>query len=154
MQNNINEWINWIEEAINRKLIKYYEFENFKNIQEVGSEIVNELKLQREVDFHSNIIRFYGITKFESENKIDQKKIICWAIGQFNLGLNYGNGISVKKDLKMAAYWYEKAANNGHLKAMHNLAHLQYIKNMEADGNHQKAFELFEKPAEGNYAQC
>ncbi|GES93122.1 kinase-like domain-containing protein [Rhizophagus clarus] len=89
--------------------------------------------------------------------KSTRKKLFfteTWAIGQFNLGLNYGNGISVKKDLKMAAYWYEKAANNGHLKAMHNLAHLQYIKNMEADGNHQKAFELFEKPAEGNYAQC
>ncbi|GBB97704.1 hypothetical protein RclHR1_30430001 [Rhizophagus clarus] len=100
MQNNenINEWINWIEEAINKKHIKYYEYENFKNIQEIGSgafgkvfraswkkfdhylalksffnlngitlkEIVNELKLQREVDFHDNIIRFYGITKFES----------------------------------------------------------------------------------------
>ncbi|GBC22146.2 kinase-like domain-containing protein [Rhizophagus irregularis DAOM 181602=DAOM 197198] len=37
-------------------------------------QIVNELKLQREVDFHDNIIRFYGITKFESENKIDQTK--------------------------------------------------------------------------------
>jgi serine/threonine protein kinase len=39
MQNNknINEWINWIEEAINKKHIKYYEYENFKNIQEIGS---------------------------------------------------------------------------------------------------------------------
>ncbi|CAB4396033.1 unnamed protein product [Rhizophagus irregularis] len=97
MQNNenINEWI---EEAINKKHIKYYEFENFKNIQEIGSgtfgkvfranwksfdhylalksffnlnsitlkEVVNELKLQRDVDFHNNIIRFYGITKLES----------------------------------------------------------------------------------------
>ncbi|CAB4438305.1 unnamed protein product [Rhizophagus irregularis] len=108
MQNNenINEWTNWIDEAIIKQHIKYYEYENFKNIQEVGSgafgkvfranwknfghylalksfynlneitlkEIVNELKLQREVDFHDNIIRFYGITKFESENKIDQTK--------------------------------------------------------------------------------
>ncbi|GBC02718.1 hypothetical protein RclHR1_04780005 [Rhizophagus clarus] len=108
MQNNedIDEWINWIEEAINKKHIKYYEYEEFKNIQEIGSgafgkvfranwknhghylalksffnlnsitlkEIVNELRLQREVDFHDNIIRFYGITKFESENRIDQTK--------------------------------------------------------------------------------
>ncbi|CAB4379478.1 unnamed protein product [Rhizophagus irregularis] len=119
MQNNenINEWTNWIEEAIIKQHIKYYEYENFKNIQEVGSgafgkvfranwknfghylalksfynlnditlkEIVNELKLQREVDFHDNIIRFYGITKFESENKIDQTK-------NYLLVMEYANG--------------------------------------------------------------
>ena len=34
---NSNEWINWIEEAISKKLIKYYEFEYFNNIQEIGS---------------------------------------------------------------------------------------------------------------------
>ncbi|GBC09225.1 hypothetical protein RclHR1_00870016 [Rhizophagus clarus] len=92
------EWTNWIEEAINKKHIKYYDYEKFSNIQEIGSgafgkvfranwknfehylalksffnlneitlkEIVNELKLQRDVDFHSNITRFLGITKFES----------------------------------------------------------------------------------------
>ncbi|CAB5364489.1 unnamed protein product [Rhizophagus irregularis] len=31
-------------------------------------EIVRELKIQRKVDFHDNIIRCYGITKLESEN--------------------------------------------------------------------------------------
>ncbi|GBC22138.2 kinase-like domain-containing protein [Rhizophagus irregularis DAOM 181602=DAOM 197198] len=30
--------------------------------KDITKEIVNELKLQREVDFHENIIRFYGIT--------------------------------------------------------------------------------------------
>ena len=34
---NSNEWINWIEEAISKKHIKYYEYEHFSNIQEVGS---------------------------------------------------------------------------------------------------------------------
>ncbi|RGB41752.1 kinase-like domain-containing protein, partial [Rhizophagus diaphanus] len=102
MQNSekTNEWINWIEEAIDKKHIKYYEYENFKNIQEIGSgtfgkvfranwksfegylalksffdlnkitlkEIVNEINLQRDVDFYNNIIRFYGITKHASEN--------------------------------------------------------------------------------------
>ncbi|CAG8715490.1 12570_t:CDS:2, partial [Funneliformis mosseae] len=28
-------------------------------------EVVNEIKLQKKVDFHSNILRFYGITKIE-----------------------------------------------------------------------------------------
>ena len=34
---NTNEWINWIEEAITKKHIKYYEYSHFINIQEIGS---------------------------------------------------------------------------------------------------------------------
>ncbi|GBC27191.2 kinase-like domain-containing protein [Rhizophagus irregularis DAOM 181602=DAOM 197198] len=96
---NTNEYINWIKEALSKEYFKYYEFENFKNIQEIGSgefgkvyranwknlehyltlksffnpnnitikEIVNELKFQRDVNFHVNIIRYYGITKLESD---------------------------------------------------------------------------------------
>jgi hypothetical protein len=33
---NTNEWINWIEEAISKKHIKYYEHNHFSNIQEIG----------------------------------------------------------------------------------------------------------------------
>ena len=32
-----NEWINWIEQVISKKLIKYYEFEYFNNIEEIGT---------------------------------------------------------------------------------------------------------------------
>jgi hypothetical protein len=31
-----NEWIDWIEEGISKKHIKYYEYEHFSNIQEIG----------------------------------------------------------------------------------------------------------------------
>ncbi|RGB27419.1 kinase-like domain-containing protein [Rhizophagus diaphanus] len=98
---NSNEWINWIDESIVKEQIKYYDYKYFNNIQEIGSEIgkvyranwknsndyltlksffkfditvkeiVNELKLQREVDFHENIIHFYGIT---TENQSDNSK--------------------------------------------------------------------------------
>src|ERR1043165_7976694 len=40
MSDNIaksNEWINWIEEAISKKHIKYYEYHHFSDIQEIGS---------------------------------------------------------------------------------------------------------------------
>ncbi|GBB89299.1 hypothetical protein RclHR1_00160015 [Rhizophagus clarus] len=130
MQNNenIDEWINWIEESINKKHIKYYEYENFKNIQEIGSgtfgkvfrancakwknfdhylalksfynlnsitikEIINELKLQQDLYFHGNIIRFYGITKIESENKIDQTK-------NYSLVMEYADGGTLRDYLK------------------------------------------------------
>ncbi len=32
-----NEWINWIEEAISKKHIKYYEYKHFGNIQKIGT---------------------------------------------------------------------------------------------------------------------
>ncbi|GET04737.1 kinase-like domain-containing protein [Rhizophagus clarus] len=45
-----NEWVKWSLDNITVK------------------EIVRELKIQREVDFHDNIIRCYGITKLELDN--------------------------------------------------------------------------------------
>ncbi|GBC22060.2 kinase-like domain-containing protein [Rhizophagus irregularis DAOM 181602=DAOM 197198] len=75
---NSNEWIDWIEEAIAKKHIKYYDYKHFNNIQRNWfwrfwkiKEIVNELNLQREVDFHENIIRFCGIT---TANQDDNSK--------------------------------------------------------------------------------
>ncbi|GET04602.1 kinase-like domain-containing protein [Rhizophagus clarus] len=99
---NTNEWIDWIEEAVAKEHLNYYEYSQFTNVQEIGAggfgkvyranwrnskkrfalksffnlnnitmkEVVCELKIQRKVDFHDNIIRCYGITKFESENRI------------------------------------------------------------------------------------
>ncbi|RIA94295.1 kinase-like domain-containing protein [Glomus cerebriforme] len=98
---NSNEWTNWVEEAISKNIIKYYEFENFYNIQEIGSgglgivhraswknshkyfalksffnlnnvtvkEIIYEIKLQCELDYIDNIIRFFGVTTSNWENQ-------------------------------------------------------------------------------------
>ena len=33
---NSNEWINWIEESIANEIIKYYDYNHFNNIQEIG----------------------------------------------------------------------------------------------------------------------
>ena len=35
--NDSNEWVNWIEEAITKKHIKYYEYDHFYNKKIVGS---------------------------------------------------------------------------------------------------------------------
>ncbi|GET04599.1 kinase-like domain-containing protein [Rhizophagus clarus] len=79
---NKNEWVNWIEEAVDKNQLKYYEYNEFNNFQEIGTggfgkvldnitvkEIVREIRIQREVDYHDNIIRCHGITKFKSENQ-------------------------------------------------------------------------------------
>ena len=34
---NSNEWINWIEEAISKKHIKYYDYKHFCNVQKIGN---------------------------------------------------------------------------------------------------------------------
>ena len=31
-----NEWNNWIEEAISKNYLKYYDYKHFRNIQEIG----------------------------------------------------------------------------------------------------------------------
>jgi len=33
----MNGWVNWIEEANSKKHIKYYDYEHFSNIQEIGT---------------------------------------------------------------------------------------------------------------------
>ncbi|RGB39530.1 kinase-like domain-containing protein [Rhizophagus diaphanus] len=117
-----NECINWIEEAIDKKHIKYYEYNHFNNIEEIGSgsfgtvyrakwknshsyialksffnlnnvtikEIINELKLQREVDFHENIIRFFGVT---TQNQDDNFK-------KYWLVMEYANNGTLHEYLK------------------------------------------------------
>ncbi|EXX76365.1 Rad53p [Rhizophagus irregularis DAOM 197198w] len=120
-----NEWINWIEETIANKHIKYYEYKYFSEIQEIGiggfakvyrarwkmtgkyfalktfynfekisvKEIVNEIEIHREVDYHDNIIRFYGITKPELDNQSDQMK-------KYYLVFEYADGGSLRHYLK------------------------------------------------------
>ena len=34
---NTNEWINWIEEAISKEHLKYYEYKQFSNFQQIGA---------------------------------------------------------------------------------------------------------------------
>ncbi|CAB4480524.1 unnamed protein product [Rhizophagus irregularis] len=51
-------------------------------------EIVRELKIQREVDFHDNIIRCYGITKLETDNH-----------NNYWLVMEYADGGIVHRDL-------------------------------------------------------
>jgi TPR repeat protein len=78
------------------------------------------------------------------KNRISVEKI---------LGLTYKNEKSVKKDFKIAAYWLEKAANNGHSTAIYDLGCLYFNGNgVKSDIYYQKAFELFKKSAEEEYS--
>ncbi|GBC49695.2 kinase-like domain-containing protein [Rhizophagus irregularis DAOM 181602=DAOM 197198] len=63
-------------------------FFNFNNV--TIKEIVKELKIQREVDFHENIIRFCGIA---TENQVDNSK-------KYWLVMEYANGGTLREYLK------------------------------------------------------
>ncbi|CAB4404698.1 unnamed protein product [Rhizophagus irregularis] len=121
--NDESKLINWIEDAISKRLIRYYDYKYFNDIQDVGSggfgqvsrakwrkndqyfalksffnlnhitinEVIHEIKLQREVDFHDNIIRFLGVTKLVSENK---------KVKDYLLVLEYANQGTLKNYLK------------------------------------------------------
>ncbi|CAB4415027.1 unnamed protein product [Rhizophagus irregularis] len=52
---------NWKDSAQRIALKSFFDLNNV-----TVKEIVHELKLQREIQFHDNIINFYGVTKFES----------------------------------------------------------------------------------------
>ncbi|GBC05704.1 hypothetical protein RclHR1_06390004 [Rhizophagus clarus] len=130
--------IYWLEEAIAKKYFKYYEFESFSNIQEIGSGgfgkvfranwknseqyvalktffnfndatitgIARELKLQREVDFHKNVIRFYGITKYEPENRNNLLNL-----NRYSLVMEYADNGTLREYLKKNFYnitWNDK----------------------------------------------
>ncbi|CAB5336585.1 unnamed protein product [Rhizophagus irregularis] len=57
------------------------------------NKIVNEINLQRDVDFHNNIIRFYGITKHASENIFNPTK-------DYLLVMEYADGGTLRDYLK------------------------------------------------------
>ncbi|CAB4388095.1 unnamed protein product [Rhizophagus irregularis] len=129
---NINESTTWIEEAVDNKLIKFYEYKEFKNIEQIGAggfgkvyranwkdlekplaiksffvldnvtmeEIVRELKNQREVDFHDNIIRCLGISKLESENNHNYLLVMEYADGaDFGLSKRIGASSNIQSKL-------------------------------------------------------
>ncbi|GBC38037.2 kinase-like domain-containing protein [Rhizophagus irregularis DAOM 181602=DAOM 197198] len=54
---------------------QYLALKSFSNVDDViAKEIVHELKLQRDIQFHNNIIKFYGVAQFEPEYQNVQSK--------------------------------------------------------------------------------
>ncbi|CAB4415366.1 unnamed protein product [Rhizophagus irregularis] len=52
---------------------QYFALKSFFNLDDViAKEVVHEFKLQNDIQFHNNIIKFYGIIKFDSENQNSQ----------------------------------------------------------------------------------
>src|SRR3954462_13150701 len=67
-----NEWIDWIEEAIVKKYFKYYEYEHFSNLQEVGSGGFGKVYRAN----WKNSLRYLALKSFFNLNNITAKEIV------------------------------------------------------------------------------
>ncbi|RGB40050.1 kinase-like domain-containing protein [Rhizophagus diaphanus] len=73
---------------------QYFALKSFFNLDDVtAKEIVHELKLQRDMQFHDNIIKFYGIANFDPENQNSQSN-------NYLLVMEYANSGTLKNYLK------------------------------------------------------
>jgi TPR repeat protein len=66
---------------------------------------------------------------------------------QYLLGSAYLKGTGVTQSYEQAGFWYRKAADQGNLKAMHNLA-LLYLEGKGTPKNEQEGYRLIRKAAE------
>ena len=69
---NSDEWINCIEEAISKKHIKYYEYEHFSNIKEIGSGNFGKVYRTNWKNYHE----YLALKSFFSFNNVIAKEIV------------------------------------------------------------------------------
>ncbi|CAB5358212.1 unnamed protein product [Rhizophagus irregularis] len=70
---NTNEWINWIEEAIVKEHLKLYEYNQFSNIQEIGSGVFGKV-------YRANwkiLKKQFVLKSFFNLNNVTIKEIVC-----------------------------------------------------------------------------
>ncbi|POG65473.1 hypothetical protein GLOIN_2v1666158 [Rhizophagus irregularis DAOM 181602=DAOM 197198] len=96
-QNKNFNYVDWIRKAIENNFITYYDYNEFKNKKIIENSVgkifkanwnntnTNLLKAQKEVNFHQNILRIYGISKLDN---------------QYSLVLEYADGGSLYSYLK------------------------------------------------------
>ena len=69
---NSNEWVNWIEEAIEKNYFKYYEYNHFSNIQIIGSGGFGKVYRANWIDSHKN----FALKSFSNVNNVTVKEIV------------------------------------------------------------------------------
>src|SRR5436190_6710285 len=69
---NANEWISWIEAAIAKEYVKYYEYKHFSNIQEIGSGRFGKVSLTSCKDLKQCLM----LKSFFNLNNVITKEII------------------------------------------------------------------------------
>ncbi|POG65701.1 kinase-like domain-containing protein [Rhizophagus irregularis DAOM 181602=DAOM 197198] len=99
MQNteNTNEWINWIEEAIVKEHLKYYEYKEFSNFQEIGTGGFGKVYRAK----WKNLEKSFALKSFFSLNNITMKEIVQNHLNNnYMLVIEYADGGSLRNYLK------------------------------------------------------
>ncbi|CAB5381628.1 unnamed protein product [Rhizophagus irregularis] len=75
---------------------------SFFNVDDIiAKEIVHELKLQRDIQFHNNIIKFYGVALFEPEYQNVQSKNYLLVMEIVHRDLHSGNVLVHQNSIKL-----------------------------------------------------
>ncbi|CAB4441026.1 unnamed protein product [Rhizophagus irregularis] len=116
----------------------YLALKSFFNFNNMAKEIVNEFKLQREVDFHENIIRFYGITtEIQSDNSKKYLLVMEYAdsgtlrnyLSEHFENLTWNNKLNLALQLANAiSYLHDKEIIHHDLNSNNILVHKNTIK--------------------------
>ena len=69
---NSSEWITWIEEAISKQHIKYYDYEYFYNFEEIGSGSFGKVYRANWKNSH----RHLALKSFFNLNNITAKEVV------------------------------------------------------------------------------
>jgi hypothetical protein len=69
---NKNEWITWIEESVDKNQLKYYEYKEFNNFQEIGTGGFGKVYRAN----WKNLEKHFALKSFFSLNNITVKEIV------------------------------------------------------------------------------
>ena len=75
------------------------------------------------------------------------------AEAQVKVGIAYGNGEGVAKDIRQAVYWYRKSAENGNRYGQYNLGYC-YYQGLGVTKDDKLAFYWYKKAADQGYASA
>ena len=77
---DINEWVNWIEEAIVKEYFNYYEYKHLSNLQEIGSGAFGKVFRAN----WKNSRQHLALKSFFNLNNITVKEIVCEVFMNYN----------------------------------------------------------------------
>ncbi|POG66380.1 kinase-like domain-containing protein, partial [Rhizophagus irregularis DAOM 181602=DAOM 197198] len=136
---NSNDWNKWIEEEISKKLIKYYEYDQFYDIQEIGSGGFGKVYRANWKNSHKR----YAIKSFFNINDATVKALVreiqlLREVDFHNVIRFYGVTTSIKENQKKEYSLVIEYAENGTLR--------KYLKenfeNLTWDNKFNLAFQL------------
>jgi hypothetical protein len=97
---NSDEWINWIEDAISKNYLKYFEYNHFNNIQEIGFGSFGKVYRANWKDFHNHLVlksfsNFNNITIKDIVNEVNYVIYVAYCIFLSLRGVTYLNSNSI-----------------------------------------------------------